>query len=146
MLASSPDYNNFQYIGHPPFFSTTATIGLGLGFIWLTVIFDPVQLWNSPTSQTRKEKEYFDSTFRPFYRATQIIVKANDRLDFVSILFFILVTQPKWPKFVSIVTHRISSCSSTTPTTTISTTSLDPSSTVRICWTCLIFREVLRPL
>jgi Niemann-Pick C1 protein len=58
-----------------------------MGMIWLTVIFDPVELWNSPTSQTRKEKEYFDSTFRPFYRATQIIVKADNRLEFVSCHF-----------------------------------------------------------
>ena len=41
-------------------------------------MFDPIELWNSPTSQTRKEKEFFDSTFRPFYRPCQIIVKAKD--------------------------------------------------------------------
>ena len=41
-------------------------------------MFDPIELWNSPTSQTRKEKEFFDSTFRPFYRPCQIIVRAKD--------------------------------------------------------------------
>ena len=41
-------------------------------------MFDPIELWNSPTSQTRKEKEFFDSTFRPFYRPCQIIVKAKN--------------------------------------------------------------------
>ena len=34
-------------------------------------MFDPIELWNSPTSRTRKEKEFFDSTFRPFYRDEQ---------------------------------------------------------------------------
>ncbi|KAK3908856.1 NPC intracellular cholesterol transporter 1 [Frankliniella fusca] len=42
----------------------------------LDIITNPVQLWASPTSQTRKDKDYFDSHFGPFYRAEQIFVKA----------------------------------------------------------------------
>ncbi len=57
--------------------STAVALGLAVGIGWLQVMFDAVELWNSPSSQTRKEKEYFDSTFRPFYRPAQVIVHAT---------------------------------------------------------------------
>ena len=41
------------------------------------VITDPVDLWSSPTSQARKEKDYFDNNFGPFFRTAQIMVKPN---------------------------------------------------------------------
>ena len=37
---------------------------------------DPIELWASPTSQSRIEKDFFETTFRPFYRTEQVIVKA----------------------------------------------------------------------
>lgn len=40
------------------------------------VTTDPVELWASPISRSRVEKEYFDSHFEPFYRTEQIIIKA----------------------------------------------------------------------
>ncbi|XP_034241218.1 NPC intracellular cholesterol transporter 1 homolog 1b-like [Thrips palmi] len=40
------------------------------------VVSNPVQLWASPTSQSRREKDYFDTHFGPFYRAEQIFIKA----------------------------------------------------------------------
>lgn len=42
------------------------------------VITDPVELWASPTSRSRVEKDYFDSHFEPFYRTNQIIITANN--------------------------------------------------------------------
>lgn len=36
---------------------------------------DPVDLWANPTSQSRVEKDYFDSRFGPFYRTNQIFIK-----------------------------------------------------------------------
>ncbi|KAE8745772.1 hypothetical protein FOCC_FOCC007488 [Frankliniella occidentalis] len=42
----------------------------------LDIITKPVDLWASPTSQTRKDKDFFDSHFGPFFRAEQIFVKA----------------------------------------------------------------------
>lgn len=42
-------------------------------FFKITV--DPVELWASPTSQSRQEKDYFDSRFGPFYRTEQIFFK-----------------------------------------------------------------------
>lgn len=35
---------------------------------------NPVELWSSPTSQARQEKEYFDSHFGPFFRTVQLII------------------------------------------------------------------------
>ena len=43
----------------------------------LEVTTDPVELWSSPNSRARVEKEYYDSHFEPFFRSQQIIVKAK---------------------------------------------------------------------
>ncbi|XP_034256867.1 NPC intracellular cholesterol transporter 1 homolog 1b-like [Thrips palmi] len=42
----------------------------------IELVSNPVQLWASPTSQSRKEKDYFDAHFGPFYRPAQIFIKA----------------------------------------------------------------------
>lgn len=42
------------------------------------VTTDPVELWASPNSRSRIEKDYFDSHFEPFYRTEQIIITANN--------------------------------------------------------------------
>lgn len=60
------------------------------GIQWLEVTTDPIELWASPTSRSRIEKDFFDSTFRPFYRTQQIIVKARN-LDSVSFGVVILI-------------------------------------------------------
>ncbi|XP_043921296.1 NPC intracellular cholesterol transporter 1 isoform X2 [Protopterus annectens] len=46
------------------------------GLTFMKVTTDPVQLWSAPTSQARKEKEYFDSHFGPFFRTEQLIITA----------------------------------------------------------------------
>ena len=43
-----------------------------LGLIYLQVTTDPIELWASPNSRSRIEKDFFDSNFRPFYRASQV--------------------------------------------------------------------------
>ncbi|CAH0564150.1 unnamed protein product, partial [Brassicogethes aeneus] len=48
----------------------------GHGIKYLKVTTDPVELWASPLSQSRVEKEYFDSHFEPFYRNEQVIIRA----------------------------------------------------------------------
>ncbi|XP_069161595.1 LOW QUALITY PROTEIN: NPC intracellular cholesterol transporter 1-like [Procambarus clarkii] len=55
-------------------FSAALIIGLGVGVAYLKVTTNPVDLWASPTSRTRQDKDYFDSHFSPFYRTTQIII------------------------------------------------------------------------
>ena len=47
------------------------------GIYFYEVITDPVDLWSSPTSQAREEKNYFDENFGPFFRTAQIMVKPN---------------------------------------------------------------------
>ena len=47
---------------------------LSIGLIRFTVITNPVDLWSSPDSQARQEKNYFDKYFSPFYRTEQVIL------------------------------------------------------------------------
>lgn len=53
-----------------------AALGTGIKFLHVTT--DPVELWASPQSRSRVEREFFDSSFQPFYRLEQIIIKAVD--------------------------------------------------------------------
>uniref|UniRef100_T1H0W5 NPC1 middle luminal domain-containing protein n=1 Tax=Megaselia scalaris TaxID=36166 RepID=T1H0W5_MEGSC len=55
----------------------------GLGIKYLHITTNPVELWASPQSRARVEREYFDSTFQPFYRIEQIIIKAVDLPEIV---------------------------------------------------------------
>lgn len=43
-------------------------VGLGFGVKFMIVTTNPVELWASPNSRSRVEREYFDSHFEPFYR------------------------------------------------------------------------------
>lgn len=52
---------------------------LGYGLTELSMTTDPVELWAAPASQSRLEKDRFDSTFGPFYRIEQVIVKSNEK-------------------------------------------------------------------
>ena len=61
--------------------SVAFAVGLSSGVIYLQVTTDPIELWASPTSRSRVEKDFFDSTFRPFYRTAQVRTGkgSNDR-------------------------------------------------------------------
>jgi Niemann-Pick C1 protein len=63
-----------------PFLVTITCIAvvtvLSLGMLKLTVTTDPVKLWSAPNSQSRQERDYFDSHFGPFYRTEQVIIRA----------------------------------------------------------------------
>lgn len=52
--------------------------GLAYGIQYLIIVTDPAELWASPTSETRVEKDYFDSRFGPFYRTNQIFIKPTN--------------------------------------------------------------------
>ncbi|XP_028659508.1 NPC intracellular cholesterol transporter 1 [Erpetoichthys calabaricus] len=49
------------------------------GLAHMKITTDPVQLWSSPSSQARKEKDYFDSHFGPFFRTEQLIITTPHR-------------------------------------------------------------------
>ncbi|XP_055386647.1 NPC intracellular cholesterol transporter 1 isoform X2 [Condylostylus longicornis] len=48
------------------------------GIKYLKITTDPVELWASPSSRSRTEREYFDTKFSPFFRVEQIIINAVD--------------------------------------------------------------------
>ncbi|GLH02514.1 NPC intracellular cholesterol transporter 1 homolog 1b [Gryllus bimaculatus] len=58
-------------------------IGTMFGATQMEITTDPIELWASPDSQSRIEKDYFDSRFTPFYRTEQIYLKAEDMEDIV---------------------------------------------------------------
>lgn len=47
---------------------------LSHGIHYIKITIDPVDLWSSPNSQCRQEREYFNSNFKPFFRTTQVII------------------------------------------------------------------------
>lgn len=53
-----------------------ASLGYGLRFLHVTT--NPVELWASPHSRSRVEREYFDTHFGPFYRIEQIIITTKN--------------------------------------------------------------------
>lgn len=57
---------------------TIITSILAFGILKLEITTDPVELWASPTSRSRVEKNYFDKTFGPFYRIEHLIITAKN--------------------------------------------------------------------
>ncbi|XP_019872017.2 NPC intracellular cholesterol transporter 1 isoform X2 [Aethina tumida] len=51
-------------------------VALGHGVKYLKITTDPVELWASPSSRSRVEREFFDSHFEPFYRNEQLIIRS----------------------------------------------------------------------
>lgn len=51
---------------------------LNIGWKKFEVETDPVRLWVAPTSESKLQKEFFDSNFGPFYRTEQIFVTARE--------------------------------------------------------------------
>lgn len=45
------------------------------GTFSLNITTNPVELWANPTSESRIDKDYFDTHFQPFYRTEQIFIK-----------------------------------------------------------------------
>ncbi|CAL8347091.1 unnamed protein product [Lota lota] len=64
-----------------------AIFATGLMHIELTT--DPVQLWSAPNSRARKEKDFHDKYFDPFFRTNQLILTAPGRKGHIydSLLF-----------------------------------------------------------
>ncbi|XP_065576590.1 NPC intracellular cholesterol transporter 1-like isoform X2 [Artemia franciscana] len=58
------------------------SLALSCGVAHLKVIVDPVELWASPQSRSRLEKDYFDKNFSPFFRTEQVIISAKDLKPF----------------------------------------------------------------
>lgn len=52
-----------------------AIIIFSCGVFYINITTDPIELWSSANSRARREKDYFDETFGPFYRTAQIFIK-----------------------------------------------------------------------
>ena len=70
------------------FLSIAIVASLCSGLHKLEVTTDPIELWASPDSRCRVEKDFFDSQFRPFYRTALVIARAHHSpehgMDFIS--------------------------------------------------------------
>ena len=64
------------------FFALLISAALSFGMFFFSVTTDPVELWSSPTSRARQEKDYFDVHFNPFYRTEQIFITAPNESSF----------------------------------------------------------------
>lgn len=49
--------------------------GFSSGALHLEITTNPVELWASPNSRSRLEKDFFENNFKPFYRTEQIFIK-----------------------------------------------------------------------
>ncbi|KAM9308837.1 NPC intracellular cholesterol transporter 1 [Gastrophryne carolinensis] len=58
------------------FFSLVVIAVCCAGLKFMKVTTDPVELWSDPHSQARREKDYFDTHFGPFFRTEQLIITA----------------------------------------------------------------------
>jgi len=72
------------------FLGFCVVVGLGHGIKYMQVTTNPVELWASPHSRSRIEREYFDSHFEPFYRTEQVIIRASGYKS-VSLLIFLIL-------------------------------------------------------
>ncbi|XP_006903115.1 PREDICTED: niemann-Pick C1 protein [Elephantulus edwardii] len=58
------------------FFSLVFIGACSSGLMFVRVTTNPVDLWSAPSSQARREREYFDTRFGPFFRTEQLIIRA----------------------------------------------------------------------
>lgn len=58
------------------------------GLVYMQITTDPVDLWSSPKSQARQEKDYFDSHFGPFFRTAQLIITSPLNDTFIYTPYF----------------------------------------------------------
>ncbi|XP_028655809.2 NPC1-like intracellular cholesterol transporter 1 [Erpetoichthys calabaricus] len=60
-----------------------------VGMIFIKLTTDPVELWSAPESRARKEKDFHDKMFDPFFRTNQVILTAPNRPSYTydSVMF-----------------------------------------------------------
>ncbi|GCB78236.1 hypothetical protein scyTo_0018579 [Scyliorhinus torazame] len=62
---------------------------MSAGLVFLTLTTNPVELWSAPNSRARREKDFHDANFGPFFRTNQIIITAGNHSSYTydSVLF-----------------------------------------------------------
>ncbi|XP_036382087.1 NPC1-like intracellular cholesterol transporter 1 [Megalops cyprinoides] len=59
--------------------SLVVVLIFSVGLMYIELTTDPVQLWSAPNSRARKEKDFHDKYFDPFFRTNQLILTAPGR-------------------------------------------------------------------
>uniref|UniRef100_A0A670Y8Z2 NPC intracellular cholesterol transporter 1 n=1 Tax=Pseudonaja textilis TaxID=8673 RepID=A0A670Y8Z2_PSETE len=77
----------------------------GLAFLKITT--NPVDLWSAPNSQARREKEYFDTNFGPFFRTEQLIIQAVNTTPEIFKPYFPGPDVPFGPPLTKHILHQI---------------------------------------
>ncbi|XP_075457835.1 NPC1-like intracellular cholesterol transporter 1 isoform X2 [Ascaphus truei] len=69
--------------------SLVLVVGLSAGMVFIKLTTDPVELWSSPNSRGRQEKDLHDANFGPFFRTNQLIITVQNRSTYThDSLFF----------------------------------------------------------
>ncbi|XP_018428643.1 PREDICTED: Niemann-Pick C1-like protein 1 [Nanorana parkeri] len=69
--------------------SLVLVVVLSAGMALIKLTTNPVELWSSPNSRARQEKDFHDAHFGPFFRTNQLIITVNDRSSYIyDSLFF----------------------------------------------------------
>uniref|UniRef100_A0A8C5MCV0 NPC1 like intracellular cholesterol transporter 1 n=1 Tax=Leptobrachium leishanense TaxID=445787 RepID=A0A8C5MCV0_9ANUR len=63
--------------------SVAVVIVLSCGMILIKLTTDPVELWSSPQSRAREEKDFYDNNFGPFFRTNQLIITVPGRPSYI---------------------------------------------------------------
>ncbi|XP_068130864.1 NPC1-like intracellular cholesterol transporter 1 [Hyperolius riggenbachi] len=59
--------------------SLALVVVLSCGMALIKLTTDPVELWSSPNSRARQEKDFHDEHFGPFFRTNQLIITVPNR-------------------------------------------------------------------
>lgn len=69
--------------------SVVVVVAFSAGLMCIKLTTDPVELWSAPNSRARREKDFHDKYFDPFFRTNQLILTAPGRKGHIydSLLF-----------------------------------------------------------
>lgn len=95
--------------------SLLLVVAFSYGLRYMRITTDPVELWSSPASQARQEKDYFDSHFGPFFRTAQLIITTSTKNNFTYSPYFGGSNVPFKPIFDKELLHQVSLPNTFTP-------------------------------
>uniref|UniRef100_A0A8C7Y5A2 Niemann-Pick disease, type C1 n=1 Tax=Oryzias sinensis TaxID=183150 RepID=A0A8C7Y5A2_9TELE len=87
--------------------SLVLVVAFSYGLRYMRITTDPVELWSSPASQARQEKDYFDSHFGPFFRTAQLIITTSTNNNFTYSPYFGGSDVPFKPIFDKDLLHQV---------------------------------------
>ncbi|XP_067087125.1 NPC1-like intracellular cholesterol transporter 1 [Osmerus mordax] len=59
--------------------AAVVVVAFATGLMHIELTTDPIQLWSAPNSRARREKDFHDKYFDPFFRTNQVILTAPGR-------------------------------------------------------------------